>query len=136
MIILDTHVWLWWVNQDLNLLKPTWLEHIEQAEQVGVSAISLFEVAWLEQHNRIQLPCDRLTWFTKALSGSGIQLIPISPEIADQAVSLYEHHSDPQDRIIIATALIHNALLLSADGKFKLYTELSEKLIQSTHTSP
>jgi PIN domain nuclease of toxin-antitoxin system len=130
VIILDTHVWLWWVNQDLNLLKPTWLEHIEQAEQVGVSAISLFEVAWLEQHNRIQLPCDRLTWFTKALSGSDIQLFPISPEIADQAVSLYEHHSDPQDRIIIATALIHNALLLSADGKFKLYTELSGKLIQ------
>jgi len=71
-----------------------------------------------------------VTWFTKALSGSGIQLVPISPEITDRAVSLYEHHSDPQDRIIIATVLIHNALLLSADGKFKLYTELSGKLIQ------
>ncbi len=38
MIVLDTHVWLWWINQNPNL-KATWLEHIEQADQVGVSAI-------------------------------------------------------------------------------------------------
>jgi PIN domain nuclease of toxin-antitoxin system len=40
MIILDTHIWLWWLNQSPKL-KTTWLEHIEQAKQVGVSAISL-----------------------------------------------------------------------------------------------
>ena len=105
-------------------MKTTWLKHIEQADQVGVSTISLFEVSWLDQHSRIQLPNPRNEWFDKALTGSDIQLIPITPEIANQAVDLPEHHSDPQDRIIIATALIHNALLLSADGKFKLYTEL------------
>lgn len=130
MIILDTHVWLWWVNQDADLLKPKWVEHIEQADQVGVSAMSLFEVSWLEQHRRIQLSCPRLEWFDKALSGSGIILMPITPEIASQAVSLHEHHSDPQDRIIIATAIIHDALLLSADGKFPQYTELNGKLVQ------
>lgn len=47
MIILDTHIWLWWVNQDTELLKPLWMETIEQADKVGVSAISLFKVAWL-----------------------------------------------------------------------------------------
>ena len=110
MIILDTHIWLWWINQD-SKLKPIWLEHIEQAERVGVSAISLFEVSWLNQHNRIELPCPRNEWFDKALVGSNIQLIPITPEIAGKSVELQEYHSDPQDRIIIATALIHNALL-------------------------
>ena len=129
MIILDTHVWLWWVNQH-SQLKANWLECIEQAEQVGVSAISLFEVSWLERHKRIELPCSRLEWFEKALTGSHIQLIPIAPEVASQAVDLPEHHSDPQDRIIIATALVHDALLLSADGKFKLYTEIKKKLIK------
>ena len=69
MIILDTHVWLWWVNQH-SQLKASWLECIEQAEQVGVSAISLFEVSWLERHKRIELPCSRLEWFEKALTGS------------------------------------------------------------------
>jgi PIN domain nuclease of toxin-antitoxin system len=129
MIVLDTHIWLWWFSQNPKL-KTIWLEHIEQANQVGVSAISLFEVSWLDRHNRIQLPCPRNEWFDKALAGSDIQLIPITPEIASQAVELPEHHSDPQDRLIIATALIHNALLLSADSKFKLYTELEDKLIQ------
>lgn len=129
MIVLDTHVWLRWINQNSEL-KTTCLDHIEQADQVGVSAISLFEASWLDRHNRIQLPGPRNEWFDKALSGSDIQLIPITPEIASQAVDLPEHHSDPQDRIIIATALIHNALLLSTDGKFKLYTELEGKLIQ------
>jgi len=129
MIVLDTHAWLWWINQSSELTQ-SWRVYIEEAEQVSVSAISLFEVAWLEQHGRIKLSCPRLEWFDKALSGSQIVLIPITPEIADCAVSLPEHHSDPQDRLIIATALIHNARLLSADGKFKLYTELGESLIQ------
>ena len=129
MIILDTHVWLWWVNQD-SQMKATWTECIEQADQVGVSAISLFEVSWLEQHKRIELSCSRLEWFDKALAGSHIQLIPVSPEVASKAVELPEHHSDPQDRIIIATALVCDAFLLSADGKFKLYTDIEEKLIK------
>lgn len=59
MIILDTHVWLWWVNQD-SQMKEIWVESIEQADQVGVSAISLFEVSWLGQHKRIELSCSRL----------------------------------------------------------------------------
>ena len=111
-------------------MKKSWLECIEQADQVGVSAISLFEVSWLERHKRIQLPCSRLEWFGKALTGSQIQLIPISPEVASKAVDLPEHHGDPQDRIIIATALVYDALLLSADRKFKLYTDIKDKLIK------
>ena len=128
MVILDTHIWLWWINQDTKL-KTVWLECIEQADQVGISAISLFEVSWLVKHNRIGLSCSLVEWFDKALDGSGVQLIPITPKIAFQAVNLPEHHRDPQDRIIISTALIHEALLLSADGKFKFYSDLKDKLI-------
>jgi PIN domain nuclease of toxin-antitoxin system len=64
-----------------------------------------------------------------ALDGSGIILLPITPEIACKAVDLSEHHSDPQDRIIIATSLIHNALLMSSDKKFVQYKELGSRLI-------
>ena len=49
--------------------------------------------------------------------------------IAGIAVDLPEHHSDPQDRIIIATALSHDAQLMSADGKFPLYKELADRLL-------
>lgn len=129
MIVLDTHIWLWWVNNDLQNLKQSWLDHIQSPEQVGVSAISCFEVAWLERHQRIALPCPRQEWFEKALAGSGITLLPISPVITSLAVDLPEHHRDPQDRLIIATALAYDGRLISADGKFPCYSELNNRLI-------
>lgn len=46
MLVLDTHIWLWWMSNS-DRLKPDWRQHIELASHVGVSAISLFEVAWL-----------------------------------------------------------------------------------------
>ena len=52
-------------------------------------------------------------------------LLPITPQIAGMAVDLPEHHSDPQDRIIIATALAHEEQLMSADRTFPLYEELA-----------
>ena len=64
-----------------------------------------------------------------ALEGSGITLLPITPQIATIAVKLPEHHSDPQDRIIIATSIVHNADLMSADGKFELYTDIKSRLL-------
>jgi PIN domain nuclease of toxin-antitoxin system len=129
MIVLDTHIWLWWINNDNQNLKPEWMDRIQGSEDVGISAISCFEVAWLERHQRIALPCPRQEWFEKALSGSGITLLPISPEIASLAVDLPENHRDPQDRIIIATALAYEGTLISADGKFPLYSELAGRLL-------
>ena len=129
MIILDTHIWLWWVNSDAAMLGANRKELIETADTVAVSAISCFEVAWLERHGRIVLPCNRSTWFEKALEGSGIMLLPITPQIAGMAVDLHEHHSDPQDRIIIATALAYEGKLMSADRKFPLYEELVHRLL-------
>jgi PIN domain nuclease of toxin-antitoxin system len=45
------------------------------------------------------------------------------------AVDLPEHHSDPQDRIIMATALAHDAKLMSSDSKFPIYAELAGRLL-------
>jgi len=129
MIVLDTHIWLWWVNGDTALLGDIRASQIEQCEFIAVSAISCFEVAWLARHSRIELSCDQDQWFEKALSGSGITLLPITPKIACIATGLPEHHSDPQDRIIIATAIMHNANLMSSDKKFPLYIELADKLL-------
>jgi len=54
---------------------------------------------------------------------------PITPRIAGLAVELVEHHRDPQDRLIIATALSYDATLISADTRFPLYTELNGRLL-------
>lgn len=129
MIILDTHIWIWWINNELQLLASSRQQHLASADMVAVSAISCFEVAWLERHGRISLPCQPVDWFEKALSHSGIVLLPITPAIAARAVDLPEHHSDPQDRIIIATAIEHQAKLMSDDSKFPIYLELEGCLL-------
>ena len=129
MIILDTHIWLWWINQDNERLGANRVAAIQSADIVAVSAISCFEVAWLDLHGRIELPCSRQTWFEKALEGSVIALLPITPAIATAAVELPEHHRDPQDRLIIATALINDAKLMSADQKFLKYQEIVNNLL-------
>ena len=129
MIVLDTHIWLWWIGEKHESLRPSWIEVIDSADAVGVSAMSLFEVSWLHHHQRIRLPVSPVAWFEKALVNSGIELLPITPDIADCAVALPEHHRDPQDRIIIATAICGNARLISADTAFSKYRELSGVLI-------
>lgn len=129
MILLDTHVWLWWTNLDTAKLSDERRQQIDSANMVGVSAISCFEVAWLEQHGRITLPCDCRTWFKSALEGSGVALAPITPEIAWLAVNLPPHHHDPHDRLIIATALVEGVDLMSFDSQFPLYQELAGRLL-------
>lgn len=129
MIVLDTHIWLWWINNEPKVISHTRQQLIQRANSVAVSAISCFEVAWLAKHGRIELPCSPDAWFEKALAESGIMLLPITPAIAAQAVALPEHHSDPQDRLIIATALQNQAELMSDDGKFSQYIELHDRFI-------
>ena len=129
MIVLDTHIWLWWVNNNLDLLGSARQETLQKSEQLAVCTISCLEIAWLDQHQRIVLPQSKADWFQKALSGSGILLLPITPTIASIAVELPEHHRDPQDRLIIATAIVHDADLMSADGKFPQYLEIKNRLL-------
>jgi PIN domain nuclease of toxin-antitoxin system len=129
MIVLDTHIWLWWIGVDDIPLKQSWRDAMEGAEERGVSAISCFEVAWLVHRERVEIPMPLDEWFDAALDGSRIRLLPLSPLVARIAAQLPMHHRDPHDRIIIATAIAHDARLLSADRRFGEYRELDERLV-------
>jgi PIN domain nuclease of toxin-antitoxin system len=69
-------------------------------------------------------------WFLAVFSEIGIICLPVSSEIARLAASLPEHHKDPQDRLIIATAIIHGSKLISADKQFSLYDEIEQLVIK------
>jgi PIN domain nuclease of toxin-antitoxin system len=125
VIILDTHIWIWFVTQEFSRFPNHWRDAIETAEQVGISPISCFEVALAHQRGRLELPFAVGFWLQQALEPSGISLFPITPEIAYQAVNLSPIHRDPFDRLIIATAINANAKLASIDGTFSLYSELN-----------
>lgn len=123
MIILDTHIWVWWVHGHQDL-KPWMLRRIEEheADGIGVSAISCWEVARLAARGRLDLAMPTADWFNDALTYPGVELIDLSPEIAIEANRLPgTFHKDPADQIIVATARVLNCGLLTADARILGY---------------
>jgi PIN domain nuclease of toxin-antitoxin system len=129
MLILDTHTFYWWVNRTPDKLVQQQRDAIETAESIAVSAMTCWEMAWLVKHGRIALKLPVSDWLNQ-IEESGIAIIPVTRSIAEHAVSLPEHHKDPVDRIIIATAIEYRAQLLSIDGRFPEYQELAGLLVQ------
>ena len=129
MIILDTHIWYWWVNLEHDKLSQSMLASIDQANEAVISAVSCLEITWLVKKKSLVLPCALTEWFDLAIDQSGLICLPVTREIAALSGQLPEHHKDPLDRIIIATAILNSANLMSVDGKFPLYQELDGYLI-------
>jgi PIN domain nuclease of toxin-antitoxin system len=123
MIVLDTHVWVWWAhgNEQLSDAQVRTIT-ANETDVVGVSAISLWEVAKLVEYGRLELPCPLQEWFEKALRYPGVRLLELTPEIAIESTRLPgEFHRDPADQIIVATARRHDCLLLTTDKKILDY---------------
>ena len=116
MIVLDTHVLLWMDRDDaaLGAQSRSIIDQAWKKDIVAVSAISFWETALLAQRGRIELPVSVEAWRGDLLQ-AGIQEIPLDGRIALLAASLDSEHRDPANRFIIATALHHEALLLTAD---------------------
>ena len=129
MHILDTHALYWWVNRTSGKLGERQIDAIETAESLAVSAMTCWEMSWLVEHGRIVLQLPVSDWLDQ-IEANGVAIIPVSRAIAERAVSLPEHHKDPVDRIIIATAIEHQAQLVSVDGRFPDYQELTGLLVK------
>jgi PIN domain nuclease of toxin-antitoxin system len=130
IIILDTHIWFWFINQQFDKFPTHWREVIETADEVGICVISCYEIALAQQRRRLELPCATNQWFQEALAPAGIILFPLTAEIACRAVDLSPVHKDPFDRLIIATTLEYQAKLASIDGFFSQYPELNNYLMK------
>jgi PIN domain nuclease of toxin-antitoxin system len=123
VLILDTHIWVWWYQNDsqLSLRQKTAIEDA-RAKGIGICTISLLEIARLVQRRRILLPRPTQEWFDMALMQEGIMLISITPEIAISSVALPDtFHKDPADRLIVATARAYDCPLVTADKEILAY---------------
>lgn len=123
MILLDTHIWVWWVSQQPQL--TTQLEQIIQHHQeagLGVSVISCWEVAKLVENGKLQLAITVADWLNQALAYPGVQLLELTlPIVIDSTQLPGTFHRDPADQIIVATARVYNMALLTVDTKIISY---------------
>ena len=123
MIVLDTHVWVWWTI-DPARLSETQRQEVARNEddRIGVSAISCWEVAKLSEYGRLLLPVGLSEWFQTALRYPGISLLELTPGVAVESTSLPGgFHRDPADQILVATARVHRCPLVTSDDKIAGY---------------
>jgi PIN domain nuclease of toxin-antitoxin system len=126
VIILDTHIWYWWVHTPERLTAAQLnIINAHQADFIGVSAISCWEVAKRVEGGRMQLsrPVDQ--WLDLALRFPGVQLVPLTPQISVASTQLPgTFHKDPADQIIVATARVYNCPLVTSDQKIIDYAHV------------
>lgn len=121
MIVLDTHAWLWHVAA-AERLSARARAAVAEADELGVCAISCWEVAMLERRGRIALDRDVRSWIGRALGADRIVSLDLLPEIAvDAALIPDEFPGDPADRIVYATALARGARLVTKDAALRRY---------------
>lgn len=126
LLLLDTHCWLWaqlGLTERLSRAALTAIRNAESGGNLRISVISIWELAMLEKRGRVALPMNVRTWVDQALGKSGIAVAPLTAEIAIESVHLPgELHGDPADRMLVATARLSGATLLTKDAQLIRYS--------------
>jgi PIN domain nuclease of toxin-antitoxin system len=123
VIVLDTHIWFWWVQGDKKL-KQHHLDFLNTSEEegFGISVISCWEIAKFVAYKRVTLSVSVDQWLSNALDYPGMELLPLTPTIAVEANNLPgDFHRDPAVQIIVATARVYDCPLMTLDKKILDY---------------
>lgn len=123
MYLLDTHVLFWWTTEPARLA-PAQRRVLDQTEasgaSLGISAITLWELAMLASRERIQAPGPIDVWLAELERDPAIEVLSITGRISFESVQLGSRFpGDPADRIIAATAICHGLTLLTADRRIR-----------------
>ena len=123
VIVLDTHAWIWWASEPARLGRRG-RAAIEISDQIGIPAVCCFEVAAAAARGRIGLDRAPLDWIEQALALPRVRLLPLSPAVSVKATQLGTFHGDPADRLIVATAIIESATLVTRDRNIRGYASV------------
>lgn len=124
MYLLDTCSLLWLTMDPGGLSERAKALLAPREEELFVSAISAFEIGIKVQKGKLQLLLPTSGWFKEALQLHELQEIAVKGEIAAISTELPLIHSDPFDRILIATAKLHNLTLLTPDPMIQKYPDV------------
>ena len=116
--LLDTHAWIWWVDQDARLGAKTIdaLDRLSRDERPWLCDISLWEVAMLVERGRLTLDITLGEWLEAAAHPRSVRLLPITPDVAAEVAALpASFHRDPADRVIVATSRVLGIPVLTHD---------------------
>jgi PIN domain nuclease of toxin-antitoxin system len=119
--LLDTHAWLWSVldHPRLSRRARATLHAVPTHQRIGLAAISLKEAAWHLARGRVVVDEDFgpwPLWLRTAASSSQLEVLPLTVDVAIESEQLGDAFPpDPADRLITATARVHNLTLITSD---------------------
>ena len=112
-LLLDTHVFLWWLDDDRRLRSGVRAVIADPTNLVAVSAASVWEIAIKCAIGKLRAPDDVPT----LLRDSEFDALPITVDHARIAGSLPRHHDDPFDRMLVAQAMLEDYTLVTHDRR-------------------
>jgi PIN domain nuclease of toxin-antitoxin system len=122
-LLLDTHVWLWWLlgQPELSTAERDALDAYATAgTPPAISAISLWEAQMLASKERLQLDTPLTHWLPSAAAPEIVTVLPLDTDVILALDALPTgFHGDPADRIIVATARAHGLPLATRDGNIR-----------------
>lgn len=120
-LLLDTHVFLWWVNDAPQLSDAARLAIADTGHTCFLSVASCWEIAIKSSLGKLRLAIPVERFVSEQLALNGFTLLPISLRHAAKVEKLPFHHRDPFDRLLVAQALIDKLTIVSADSIFSDY---------------
>jgi PIN domain nuclease of toxin-antitoxin system len=118
LLLLDTHIWIWLADSP-ERVSPACVDLVRRVQPSGrvcLSPISVWEVGMLERKGRVSLSLDVRAWVTRTLA-TQLRVAPLTPEIAlDAALLPGVPVGDPADRLLMATARVLGATLVTLDA--------------------
>ena len=119
-MLLDTHTLLWFLNNDSKLIS-TVKSDIENADQVVVSIVNLWEIAIKLSIQKLELDFA-FAELPDCLTQLEISILPLTFADLEHYITLPLHHRDPFDRLLIAQAMTKSLEIVSADTAFDAYS--------------
>lgn len=122
MILLDTHIWIWWLTSSSSLkhAERSALDAAAEAGKLCLSVISMWEAQMLHVKQRLELPLPFADWLVRATDAPVLSILPLDSDVIIALEKLPgSFHGDPADRLIVATARAHDIPLATHDGTIR-----------------
>ena len=117
-VLLDTHVWVWWLTpgSPLSARERAALDAQAERRELFLSAISLWEAQMLHAKKRLELPLEFGEWLEQAADERMLSIVPLDVAVVVALNALpRSFHGDPADRLIVATARSRGLPLATRD---------------------